>query len=850
MSIRLLVVLLVWCSLSVPAKANEFAFAVPGTAVIDGVVDEVWSNAKPVSTLKIVNEQTGESDKKAKAMASVRWMWNEKHLFFLADVKDSVINTSNGNSWEQDSLEIFVDENQSKKNGFDFDDCQFRFSAIGVLSTGINGSEKNIEFQVVPMTGGYRIEGAIACKSIKLNEGRKIGLEIQVNDDPGTGKRESISKWANAENDSWQKTLNYGTLVLVDKRPVATSGKESQRQDSSPIRKVVAKTVSTTAKRESPAVPRWARDAIFYQIFPERFRNGDTANDPTHATLEFPDVVPQSWRVTPWTKQWYARSAWEKEMGNDFYEDGVFHRRYGGDLQGVLDKLDYIADLGVNAIYFNPVFYAKSLHKYDGNSFHHIDPQFGPDPKGDFKLMAAETADPKTWNWTAADRLFLKLINEAHKRKIRIIIDGVFNHTGRDFFAFQDIADKQEKSNYTHWYMIESFDHPDTVKNEFKYKGWWGVETLPEFADNAAGDDLHPEPKQYIMQATGRWMDPNADGDPGDGIDGWRLDVANEVPNKFWRDWNRHVRTINAEAYTVAEIWDNASNYLADCGFSATMNYHGFAFPSKGFLIDGRSTATEFADAIRNRMNEHAPNVRFALQNLFDSHDTDRLASMIVNAKHARKYTNSDRFDYDVGERVSKRGFKDYDINGPTKDDKQILKLAALFQMTFVGAPMVYYGTEVGMDGADDPDDRMPMVWDDLDYEPRTIGPGGESIKKFDVSVDHQLLSYYKHLIRLRTDNSALRRGDFRIEFVDDDAKVLVFSRTEGAETLLVALNRGPGSYAVGIGELGDIVTDQMALIFDSSDLKKISTRSNNGAEDKLKLAALSGRVWRLKKSQ
>ena len=538
-------------------------------------------------------------------------------------------------------------------------------------------------------------------------------------------------------------------------------------------------------------VPDWAQDAIFYQIFPERFRNGDPTNDPTHASLEFPDIIPKTWAVTKWTSDWYDRAEWERQLGDNFYEDGVFHRRYGGDLQGVLDKLDYIAELGVNTIYFNPVFHARSLHKYDGNSFHHVDPHFGPDPEGDFDLMSQETSDPATWNWTKADKLFLELVKRAHEKNLRVVIDGVFNHTGRDFWAFADIAKNQKDSPYLDWYSIENFDDPATPENEFKYACWWGVDTLPEFANNQKGTDLHPKPKAYIMQATQRWMDPNNDGSPVDGIDGWRLDVANEVPNQFWRDWHQHVRKLNPDALTVAEIWENAGDYLADCVFSSTMNYHGFAYPVKGFLIDGNLKASDFVKQIQERMEAHPEQVRFALQNLIDSHDTDRVASMIVNAEHKFPYKNNARFDYDVSERVSPRQFKEYDVTPPTEKHREIQKLVALFQATFIGPPMIYYGTEAGMDGADDPCDRMPMVWDDLKYDSRMQGPFGKLSQEYPVAFNRELHDFYQSLCKLRTEHAPLRRGDFKVLATDDEHQAIVFSRSYKNETIVVVVNRG-----------------------------------------------------------
>jgi glycosidase len=540
-------------------------------------------------------------------------------------------------------------------------------------------------------------------------------------------------------------------------------------------------------------------------------------------------------------RQWYARDAWEQKLGNNFYNAGVFHRRYGGDLQGVIDKLDYLADLGINVIYFNPVFYARSLHKYDGNSFHHVDPYFGPDPTGDFALMATETADPATWKWTAADKLFLTLLKQARQRGIRVIIDGVFNHTGRDFFAFDDIRRNQQNSPYLDWYNIRQFDDPQTPENEFKYDGWWGVETLPEFANNQDGTDLHPAPKAYIFAATRRWMDPNGDGDPSDGIDGWRLDVANEVPNQFWRDWHREVRRMNPQAFTVAEIWDEASGYLEDCSFSSTMNYHGFAFPVKGFLIDGNMKASDFVREIVSRMQAHPPAVQFALQNLIDSHDTDRVASMIVNADRRHPYVKPDRHDYDVGERVSPRHFRDYDVSRPNQEQRQRQRLMALFQFTFVGPPMIYYGTEAGMDGADDPCCRMPMLWDDLDYEPRTVGPWDDLKKTERIEFDRDLHSYYRRLIKLRTASEALRRGSLSFVHSDDKQQTVAFVRSTDESQVLVVLNRGsePTSLSITADQLSGSALE--SLIHSGKSAGSVQIRDG---QIQIKLPAMTGEVW------
>ena len=595
---------------------------------------------------------------------------------------------------------------------------------------------------------------------------------------------------------------------------------------------------SSESTHSSPSKPEWVADAVFYQIFPTRFRNGDPGNDPPHSSLEFPEFVPDSWKVSSWTSDWYSRDEWEVEKGDDFY-DSVFDRRYGGDIAGIIEKLDYLADLGVNALYFNPLFFANSLHKYDGNSFHHIDPYFGPDPEGDLDLIAAESADPSSWSTTSADLLFYSLIEEAHIRGIRIVIDGVFNHTGRDFFAFADIMENQEASDYKDWYIINSFDDPNTAENEFDYEGWWGVETLPLFADTPDSTDLHPGPKNYVFNATKRWMDPNGDGDPSDGIDGWRLDVAPDVPVKFWSDWNLLVREINPEAYTVAEAWDDASHFLERGGFSATMNYHAFAFPVKGFLIDNLLSASDFLDLIESRRSEYPTSMQYALQNLIDSHDTDRVASMIVNAKPV--YDIPERFDYDHN--VSPRWYDAYDVRKPNNQERSIQKLVALMQFTFPGAPMLYYGTEAGMWGADDPDDRMPMVWSDLNYVPQSEIPRNRPRTVDSVKFENDLYEFYKSLAHFRHQEVALRYGSFMPTYSSNEQNLVFFTRTLGTSVLLIGINRGLESTTTDLSSIEGVANKKLKRLFSTVTPFRDSSHLNF-QPSALSLRALEGAVF------
>ncbi|HEX9005867.1 MAG TPA: glycoside hydrolase family 13 protein, partial [Bacteroidota bacterium] len=507
----------------------------------------------------------------------------------------------------------------------------------------------------------------------------------------------------------------------------------------------------------------------------------------------WPHEAPSRWQRSVWTADWYALQPWEAADRKGFYYHAQ-QRRYGGDLQGVIDKLDYLRDLGVTAIYLNPLFESPSLHKYDAATYHHIDNNFGPDPAADRRLWARENpADPATWRWSSADSLFLRLIREAHRRGMKLIIDGVFNHVGTTFWAFQDVRRNGPRSPYASWFTITAWDNPATPEDEFAYQCWNGVKDLPEFRRDSA--DLAPGPAAYIHAIIGRWMDPNGDGDPSDGIDGWRLDVAEKVPLGFWRQFRRWVRGINPNAYITGEVWwedwahekmFNAEPWLRGDAFDAVMNYRVAREACLFFKAHREKTAaSEFDRRLRRIRDDYRPETDLVLMNLLDSHDTDRLGSMIVNAET--------RYDHAAGPRDN----PDYDVRKPNDHERQIQRLMVLFQMTYLGAPMVYYGDEAGMWGADDPDERKPMVWAGMRFADEASHPFGKPRPRDPVAFDSALFEYYREAIALRASHPALRRGDFRTILTDDARDLYGFTRSGDGESVMVLLNNADTTRAV-----------------------------------------------------
>ncbi len=531
--------------------------------------------------------------------------------------------------------------------------------------------------------------------------------------------------------------------------------------------------------------PAWARHAVWYQILPERFASANARNDPTRASLRGAEPggpLPPDWRIHPWTSDWYALQPWERDSGNPLAAT-LADRRYGGDLAGILQRLPYLQELGVNALYLNPVFDAPSHHKYDAATLHHVDVHLGPDPAGDRALIEREVPDdPSTWVWTAADRQLLELVAELHRRDMRIILDGVFNHVGVNHWAFRDLLQKQRSSRYADWFKVRAFaDEP----GGFAYESWRGHASLPEWRQT--GDDLAPGPRAYVEAITRRWMAP--DGDASRGIDGWRLDVAAWLPHGFWKHWRRTVKSIRPEAYLVAElVGDVAWNepYLQGDEFDAVMNYN-FAFACDEFFLRDRTRigATRF-DALLRELREAYPLcVAPVMQNLVDSHDTARIAT------HAM---NRDRFDYrdfdgSYHPRTSRAPLAD--TRRPDAHARALLRLLVLFQMTALGAPMVYYGDEAGMWGANDPCCRKPMLWPGQAHEPEAADPaGGLRAEPQPVSFDAELFDHYRRCIALRHALPVLRTGSVGTLLADDARQLLVHHRRDGDEQAIVAINR------------------------------------------------------------
>ncbi|MBN2116753.1 MAG: glycoside hydrolase family 13 protein [Anaerolineales bacterium] len=448
------------------------------------------------------------------------------------------------------------------------------------------------------------------------------------------------------------------------------------------------------------SIPDWVQDAIFYQIFPDRFAK--STRNPA-GSLPF-----EPWDSPP-----------------------TVHGFKGGDLYGIAEKLDYLKDLGITALYLNPIFASAANHRYHAYDYYEVDPLLG------------------------GNAAFRELLDKAHQYDIRVVLDGVFNHASRGFWQFHHVLENGIGSPYKDWFYfdtarlhgrkrwgayptteeLQALQNGEDSLNAIGYRSWWNLPALPKFNTHT------PAVRKFLFDVAKHWI--------AFGIDGWRLDVPIEIDDdSFWQEFRYRVRQINPQAYIVGEIWHEAQRWLQGDQFDAVMNYEVtkpvLAFCPGRHLnlkvlhqqsnyhgIQRAIDAHEFANWIDHNLQLYQHDITYAQLNLLDSHDTPRFLTC---------------------------------ANG----DKNALKLAWLFMFCYPGAPCVYYGDEIGIDGNHDPDCRKSFPWEAGKW-------------------DQDLLSYVREIVRLRKQNPALRRGGFTRLWSADGT--YAFARSLNGERLVVALN-------------------------------------------------------------
>ena len=542
--------------------------------------------------------------------------------------------------------------------------------------------------------------------------------------------------------------------------------------------------------------PKWSQEAIWYQILVERFYNGDSSNDPTpeNMTGSWPHNFSEDWKITQWTSDWYQNAPFSSDpVEMRRWYDCLQGRRYGGDFLGIIQKLDYIQSLGITAIYLNPINDAPSLHKYDVRNYHHADINFGPDPEGDKLIMSHENpSDPDTWQWTSADLLLLELIREIHSRGMRVILDFSFNHTGIEFWAWRDILVNGINSSFADWYDISMFIKNNPNYPDIQFNSWAGVKELPQlrkkyFTHHHKGKsyqgDMHAEVKKHIFDVIRRWLAPN--GNVHDGVDGFRLDVADEIGLNFWQDFRKEVKKINPDAFLVGEVWwenwpdtmMDVRPYLTDGIFDSVMFYQPYkavrAFFAKNEEYGG---AEKMLNELRNSVANFPFDTAKSLMIMSASHDTPRLLTSFFN-KNKYKY---------LAKPIENVHYK---TQKPDQVTYKRVKNFLIFQFTMPGSPQIWAGDEMGMWGADDPDCRKPLWWPEFNFEPETAFPFSENKKneKIIIGFDQSLNLFYRKLIDLRKNHPVFIHG--RVKFILAKDDLLIYRRSLDNSNVYIFFN-------------------------------------------------------------
>lgn len=488
-------------------------------------------------------------------------------------------------------------------------------------------------------------------------------------------------------------------------------------------------------------VPDWAKGAVWYQIFTDRFRNGDPTNDVEEGEILDDTGLPS------------RKAAWDEPVQPTDY--GCF---YGGDLQGILDKLDYLKDLGAEVLYLNPIFVAPSNHKYNTQDYDHVDPHYGvilKDAEGPKKYGVRTTARE---NLEASDALLAKLIAEAHKRGLRVVLDGVFNHCGA-FHKWMDMRGiyRENTGEVGAWWSKDSeYASYFHFFPNGEYECWWGNRTLPKL-----NTDGSPALKEEIFRIAKKWLLPPYD------ADGWRLDVAAdlghspEANHAFWREFREEVRSVKPDALILAEHYGDPSPWLSGHEWDSVMNYDAFMEPVTAFLTgmdkhsdvhtpEWEGDGAAFAETMERTMSRFPGQSLRAALNQLDNHDHSRFLT------RTRKKPG----------RLGKCGPEEAE----TDCDKALLRSAVILQMSWPGAPGIYYGDEAGLAGFTDPDNRRPYPWGREDLE---------------------LLDFYQNVLRIRRDLPVLRTGSVLMLRAEKDLIAYArFGKCEATVTLITTADQ------------------------------------------------------------
>ncbi len=526
------------------------------------------------------------------------------------------------------------------------------------------------------------------------------------------------------------------------------------------------------------STPDWAKGAVFYQIYVDRFSNGDPSNDVLDR--EYIYIGEPVTRVTDWNK--YPAKMGVREF-------------YGGDLQGVLDHLDYLQELGVDVLYLNPIFVSPSNHKYDIQDYDYVDPHFTTIavdegevlPEGALNNIQAtkyisRVTDKR--NLEASNAFFVKFVEEVHSRGMRVILDGVFNHCGsfnkwmdaerlyENQYGYEKGAYVDKNSPYHNYFKF--YNEEEWPYNE-EYDGWWGHRTLPKL-NYEESRQLY----EYILKIGRKWVSPPYN------VDGWRLDVAadlgygEEMNHQFWRDFRTAVKEANPEAIILAEHYDDPREWLEGDQWDTVMNYNAFMEPVTWFFTGMEKHSDE-------KRSDLLGNTRAFLESMMYHMSRFQYPSLLVSMNELSNHDHSrflTRTNQTVG-RTESMGPEAADANV----NKGIMRAAVMLQMTWPGAPTLYYGDEAGVTGWTDPDNRRTYPW------------GHE---------DQELIEYHRKMIRIHKEHEALLTGS--LKYLEGAYKVICYGRFTAREKMVVLINGGfdEAKVRVPVWEIG--VTEEEEL--------------------------------------